>query len=45
MCWFGGVASEFELVRDKYGDECMHDVILDFWDSPILHQTKACTMD
>jgi hypothetical protein len=43
--WFGGISNKFELVSEGDGDECMHDVILDFWDSPKLHHTKACTMD
>jgi hypothetical protein len=23
--WFGGVSTNFELVRYRYDDECMHD--------------------
>jgi hypothetical protein len=25
VCWFDGVSNEFELVRYRYEDECMHD--------------------
>jgi hypothetical protein len=30
MRWFGEVSSEFQLVRYRYDDECMHDVFSRF---------------
>jgi hypothetical protein len=40
--WFGEVSNNFELDRDRYGGDFMHDAILGLLASLILHQAMAC---
>jgi hypothetical protein len=41
MLGFGGVSNEFELVRQRYDDDCMHDALFGFSDNFILFLAVA----